>query len=446
MKLLKKIISSLIDLAILLGCILVIYPLLSIFNIEFEQKYFLLITFTIAYFIPIIFLKNTLGKTIFKIQINSSTKLLFKYLIYYIIFSGVVANVIGLIIELTPLNYRPIQIQVHLLYALFSCIIVNILFFVFSLGKYSLIDFLLNLNYLNVTYKRSKYLYLLSWLSILLLTTVFEVSGETSFFSKYLNQFINSNLNYNYTKYFPKEKFDDYSYFQIEKIENNDMVLSFSNRESFYKSYLLTQKTIYALINKSTFENADKRLEFCHLINIYSDINDFFNFNDIEIDQTRFVLIYIKPETYFSHKSYTFYYYYDNKNPKFSYYGGVESDSLKTSYIKDLNRESDLLNSFYAKVLGISIDSLTKKYKRYSEIKLTKKQNKLLISEYNKEIVKNEYFVITIIPFKEVKPVIIRSFNLKHNVQLIESTNNQNWEDNLFKALAWRDFYEQNNK
>jgi hypothetical protein len=358
-----------------------------------------------------------------------------------VVFSGLVGQYIGLLTEITPLNYKPIKIEVHLVYIFIASFIINAFFFVFSLGKYNLIDFFINLSFSNKGYKRHKYLFLLSWLSILLLTVVFEVSGETSFFSQYISQFYNSNLNYNYTKYFPKEKFDEYSYFQIEKIENSNMVMSFSNNESFFKNCLLTQKTIFALINKSTFENVNKRLEYCRLINIYSGINDIFNDTNDQVDQTKIILIYIKPETYFSHKSYTFCYYYDNKNTKFSYYGGIKTDSLKISYIKDLNRNTEVLNESYAKALGITIDSLIKKYKRYSEIKLTNRQYRLFVTEYNKEIFIRDKFVVTIIPFTDVKPIIIRSINFNNNIQEIESTNNQNWDDNLFEAIAWRDYY-----
>jgi len=211
----------------------------------------------------------------------------------------------------------------------------------------------------------------------------------------------------------------------------------------------MTQKIIFVLINKSTFENVNKRFQLCQLLNIYSEINDLSNSmsdinNEVQIDQTKIILLYIKPETYFSHESYSFCYYYDNKNPKYSYYGGIQTDSLINSYKNHIFGTEIIYKQSAAKALKITTDSLIRRFKKDSTINLSKKQYQSFVTEYNKAITKRKFLVITTIPFIDVKPIVIRSINLNHNIQEIEYNYNQNWDNKFYEAVAWRDIYEQN--
>lgn len=301
MLLIKRIIAGLINLSFFALSVILVFPLLNSISIELEHKYFILLVFLISFFLPILFLKSTLGYKIFKINNNSYKKQLIKYSIYYLLFSGLIGRYLTLFEASVNLSFGHASSFTIVVIPFITLFVLSIVLFACSMGRYNLIDFFLNIIYSKKRYNRSSILILIIWLSASFTTIFIFVSGDKYFFNEYFSKFETLNLDYNFTNYYPKDVFDEYIYFQTDKIDLNNDIISFSDPNSFFQDRFLAQKTIFALMNKQTFENEIRRYLLSLQLIIYSNINDVFN-GISNISQTKILLIYNEPQTYFSKK------------------------------------------------------------------------------------------------------------------------------------------------
>jgi hypothetical protein len=258
---------------------------------------------------------------------------------------------------------------------------------------------------------------------------------------EYFENIYSVNSDYSVASYYPKEEFEDFSFFQIEKIEQNNSILSFSVGESFFQDRYLRQKTIYSLINKSTFEDLNKRYLLARKLIVYSILNNLFNNPFDRIEQTKLVLVYNEFHTYFSNKTYFFTYYYDNLNTKYDIYGGVDLDSLIASQKNQIGVPEKAYSKALAETLQISEDSLSRiKYKEKS-ISLSPDQFAHFKTSFNKFIISNSQMVLTIIPFNKVEPSVILSLSFPQKYLLNIDYNTVNlWDEKLDEAIVYRDF------
>lgn len=445
MLLIKRILAGIINLFVFVLIALVLFPILNVAKIDLETKYFYLILFVATYIIPILYLKTSIGYKIFKIPCNSSKRLILKYLIYYFLISGIFIRIIIFFGELSKYSSDNFINSITYIYILIALFLISGLLFLFSLGRYNLFDFILKIFYSKVIYKRSSKLFLVIWFSIAYVIAFVSIISKQNYIDDYLNQFVKVNLDYNFTNYYPKDVFDEFIYFQTEKINLNNDIITFSDTKSFYQNTFLGQKTIYAIINKPTFENEIKRYVLCNYLINYSNINDIFNDVSDEVSQTKLLLIYNEPQTYFSKKIYTYCYYYDNKNPKYSIYGGIALDSLIAYQKSKIGLKDRAFKLALIKTLKISEDSL-KKIAQNGSISLSYEQADLLKKEFSKLINSESNIPITILPFGSVKPDETFSINsIRSQAHQIELTENYYWNDKFFEAIFWRDYIDSEN-
>lgn len=440
--LIKRILASIINLLVIIVCILVLYPVLAFFNITLEQEYFLLIAFSVSYFIPIVYFKNTIGFKILKIQINSSQRALIKYVIYYILLSGMLSKSIRMLTELAShYNYSLPHLQIQFIYLVISIILVSFLYFFFSNGKFNLLDFVFNIQPLKAKYKRTGIIILVTWFFISYLTFFLGIWGRISFINEYINRYINFDLGYKIGCYFPKEIFDEFSTFQLEKTEASDLVFTYSDKRTFHNDIIKNQKTIFALINKATFESEIKRLIACNYLKVYSEISNSFDYQE-EPDQTKVILIYNIQNTFFTMKSYSYVYYCDNKVPNSNFYGGINLDSLCIQYKTKTQRMLNIFNESLATSLGISIDSVKNYCDSTGKATITNKEYQTFKNVYFKNLHEYSALVVHKIPFGDVKPKYMLSFNIKgFEKNSIEVMNNRLMDDDYFEAVNLRNYY-----
>ncbi len=442
MLLIKRGLAGIINLVVFVLVSLAVFPALNFSKIDLEAKYFYLIVFIATYFIPILYLKTSIGYKIIKIPCNSSKRLIVKYFIYYVLLTGIFLRFISFFGELSKYSSDSFFNSIAFIYLIIALFIISCLLFIFSLGRYNLFDFIFKIYYTKTIYKRSSILFLVIWFSIAYLIAFIGIISKQNFVDDYMNQFVKMNLDYDFTNYYPKEVFDEYSYFQTEKINLNNDIITFSDSKSFYQNTFLGQKTIYAVINKQTFENEDKRFLLCRYLIIYSGINDIFNETSDKVSQTKLLLIYNVPQTYFTKKTYTYCYYYDNKNPKYSIYGGIELDSLISYQKSKIVFKDSAIKNALLKTLKISEDSL-KKISHNGEVTLSGEQAMLLQREYAKLMNSNSTIPITIVPFNEVKPDIMLSINsIRSQAHQVELTENYYWNDKFYEAIFLRNYNE----
>jgi len=443
MLIIKRIIASLINIFIFLAITLGLYPLLNLLRIEVAPKYFLFIVFCIVFFIPIIKLKSTIGNKITNTKPSDYNKLLVKYLLYYIIVSGIWGSYINIFNSILNINiFQNLSSGLLLFALLITFLIIMVSLFLFSGGKFNLIDFILKLSYDQKDFSRNIYLTLSTWFLSFYIVMFLGISIKKNFVYEFFESMLNpSNGAISYA-YFPSDIFDDFSPFQIVKYNWNNEILTFSDESSFFQDRYLQQKTVYCIINKSTFESPLKRYELCIHLKYYSQIDDVFNDNETNPDQTKYVLIYNKPQTFFSVKTYLFKYFYDNQNPKHGIYGGVNLDSLSNEYIKQDIESSNKYNSLLAKALGISIDSLYRRTSEDGNLKINEREDSLLRNFGFSSSFSDNYFVLDIIPFFSVKPDSMLNFSFPNiNQYQVNLTDNNYFDEKLYKAIYLRDLY-----
>lgn len=324
----KRILASLTNFLLILLVVLIAYPVFNHFEIDFDDKTFYLIIFSIVYFIPIFYLKSTVGLKILKIEVDSSQKLFLKYFIYYLItaqYLGAYCSMFSELFNFKRIGTTILSIQV----ALF---LIHLIMFAFSGGKYNLLDFVFNIKHAAKNYSRTNEKRLIIWLSFCYLVAFTAILADKYNIISFYKFLVSTNSSYNFTNYYPAEVFDNYADVITEKFVESNKILIYSDTLSLIQDKFLGQKTIYATINKEVFDNIAKRNELCKKLTNYSSVNDYINDRYGEVDQTKIVLSYIKPNTFVTSLSYTYFYYYDNKDAKGIVYGGIDLDSLIKSY------------------------------------------------------------------------------------------------------------------
>ena len=323
---------------------------------------------------------------------------------------------------------------------------ISILLFLGSFGKYNLFDLFLKLIYDKHEYLINNTLILCIWLTVsfssVTLLMIIDKSGVKSFYEFFLSP----DKTYSVNEYFPRDKFDNFSFKELVKSESSNEILSFSNPESFISDIFLTQKTIYSAINKSTFESAKRRYELCLNLLVSSIDNDIWANKFGDTDQTKFVLIYNEQHTFFTNTTYVYEYFYDNKNPKHSIYGGVNLDSLISQIkIHWVNSNDKELESIAAR-LGLKIEKLLERADSTGTISLTDEEIEILSSQ-PVTTESSDPFYLTIKGFEEVEPYGMVSFTIpKRSHHYIEVGGNLYFNDKLYEAIAYRNALLQNIK
>jgi len=434
MLIIKRIAGCLIDIIFFISITLLLYPILLYSKIGLGHIYFMFISFCLAFFIPILFLKNSVGYKILKINVDSYLKLLLKFFIYYFIFSDLISPTLSFLSYILNQSVSAFLTSYSVIFVVII-LSVNLLMFLVSCGKCDLFDYILKIRYSNTEYKRNEIITLLLWLFIGSSTLVTALFIKMSYVDNGLN-FIDGKFKQQLITYYPVEVFEKYSKLQFEGYEERNDIISLADRQSFIENRLLGQKTIYALINKSTFEDDFKRYELCVYLNYYSQYSALLNDMNNPV-QTRFFLVYNERNTYFTHISYVFKYYHDSNEPMTNIHGGYELDSV-TLYHKSrlLHFEKSLKEAL--KMNGE--DSLLTEINKGNSIKLSSKS---IIDSLNYCLDKNKNeinnLIINTVSFNEVKSVKTGHYNFpRSNVDMIEFFNTLSTNEELSEAVLYR--------
>ena len=397
MLIIKRLIATIIDCVISIIITFLLSWILSQSRIVLGHTQIISIVFCFSIFIPIFYLKNTIGYKVLSINVDSYKKLLGKYFVYYLLLSGLFEQMLQVVfiilsVNLT-INIREILFDVSLCIQI-SIILIGFITFIFSWGKFNLLDFILNIKFNGICYNRSSELKLIYWFSTIYLTTFLSIYNYS--FTKIIPSLYNER--YNFLAYFPIEIFNEYSYFQFEIYDENNDIISPNVKKSYFCRPLLREKTIYANINKSTFESEAKRITLCYLLCHYSNINQIFS--EIEaVDNTQIILSYDEPFLLLGRKTYTYRYYYENGYIN----GGIEIDKLDCFYRTHI----DFFEKTVGQIKAINPDSVLYKIEKkeltswkFSEI------HKLFLAYQNDSLAPPKMLITARIPFQEVKPIV----------------------------------------
>ena len=412
MLILKRILSSLINVLLFIIVILIIYPLFNYFKIEVDDNFFLLLIFCIVFFLPLLSLKTTFGLKLLGLEVNSSSKMILKYFTYYILLLGILFRVLTLIFRIDTLSLLPV-------YSIIALSIINYAMFFISSGRYNLLDYILKIVHSNFVFKRGYRFIFLIWFTFWFLIALVSILADRLHVKSYLNSYVRNESPFSLTGYYPKDTFNNYTYWQIEKFEENNTIFTFSDSLCIFQDRFLKQKKIIASINKETFENENRRYILCYLLIHYSEINDSINNVYSQIDQTKIVLVHSEPYTYFGNKVVTYTYYYDNKNPKESIYGGIRLDSLLSYYKRQLTFCEEYRIQTVANIHHIDDLQIKKIIQNGGKLSFSKEEDSILA---NKRVALEPLLVRTI-PFGDVKPEGIIWINFPHGESSVVETD-----------------------
>jgi hypothetical protein len=207
--------------------------------------------------------------------------------------------------------------------------------------------------------------------------------------------------------YYPKEVINDYLLDVGDRFYESNDIIVFSDSTSLMSNALAGQKVIYARINENTFISNQKRYELCGLLLAYSNISDSLNNFYSKVDQTKFVFLYSKRNSFFCHKCYLYTYYYDHYNPFINdlIYGGINLDSINSYYRSFTNA----FNRILAKSLSIDTLSLYHRTDKEGNIKFTESEMQIIDT-----LKLHVYIPLSLIPipFDSVKPSTTYAFTL----------------------------------
>lgn len=334
---LKRLLSNCIDFLIFVTLFFLIFKISSLETKVAHLTFFFTTAFLTVFILPVIYLGNTIGKTILNIYwLNSQfikSKLILKYTLY---FTSVLPS-FSFISCIFSFPYFKIKDSNSLLVinvsTFFAFILTDIVFFVFSLGKFHILDYLLNLKIKGLIFKKNKWVslgYIFCFFGLLFLAMVLSFRYNVSTTS--LNQSINES---SYKEYFPNDKF--YGNNVLVMRNNSNSVFTISRPISFIFEQKLGQKTLYLELPEIAFNSEHERYRICVDLIKYSLVNDIFF--EYEPAQTRIVLDRFRQGVFLETYDYRYIYYYDNVNSIWGIHGGIKPDSLTfNKYISFVNR------------------------------------------------------------------------------------------------------------
>ena len=337
----KRIISNLIDFIFFL---LIFFLSFKISGLEYNishSYFFYFSSFCIVFLIPIFFIKNTIGKEIFNLRwkktMNLKLKLILKYFLYYLIVAptfSIPTALISFPYLKNDINGPDLVLSFKLLLVFFST---DLIVFILSLGKFHLLDYLLNLKIKKYKFVNTKNI---SLGIVYLFFGIFFITNMVQYKNNLSSESVeNSAFSIIHKEQYPKDLFFGNDVFVTK--ENSIKAFTPTKPLSFLFSNSVKQKTLYLNLPEQIFNSEFERQKVCiDLIN-KSNLNDYFYRYDTE--QTRIILTNIKMGKYLEGYKYYYIYYFENKLPEWGVYGGIKADTTTAnkyvSFINKYNRD-----------------------------------------------------------------------------------------------------------
>lgn len=410
---LKRILSNTIDLILFLSTYLLLINLSGINRIQSNLIYITIVTFILYFIVPILSINNTFGKAILNLEWkkrkNIKHLLLFKYIFYFTFFIPSFSLISAMSNFPYFKNFGYDRILTSQLIS--SFIIINIIIFFISLGRYHVLDYILNLEIKNLEYNKRP---LLSLLYTLLFISSFIILSFICYgFNINFQKLNNSFAKEVYWENYSDDLFHGSKPMIIKK--KSDEVFTPSETLGFLFNREFNQKIIYLMVPEKILNSASDRKAICYNLLYESIDNDiFYNFKP---SQTKIVLTTIKEGFFFEYYNYSYTYYFDKNLPDLGIYGGVNGDSLtQKKYL-------DFVKNITSKQITLK-EALqnTNKEKRYYRLKTT-----LSDKQYN-IFVEDEKLTFDLIRFEDVKK--------KTNVQLNFPPQSIIYRTNFFNLVG----------
>lgn len=332
----KRILSNFIDAVI---CICTFFILFKVSGLEIDEKhadYFYFLAFFISVLLPILTNSNSLGKVFLNLKWNGSDvklKLFVKYSIYYFsiipsfsFYSALISSPFfkSNLIDLD----KTLSLKVAIILAISDLII-----FIISLGKYHILDYILNLSIENHSYRKKAshslgILYLTFGLLVIVNMFAFKYNISLLTVAKTVaNSF--------YKEQYPEDGFFGNNVFTFR--EESENVFCPSDPLTFLVNKKVNQKTLYLDLPKHIFNSEYERKLVCVKLIEQSLLNDYFNF--YEPKQIRIVLSNVEAGKFLEFYNYMYFYYFDIELPQWGVYGGIQADSITMrDYLQFVNK------------------------------------------------------------------------------------------------------------
>lgn len=360
----KRILSNIIDIILYLGLFILLNFITHIENNIDASLFLLFITFILYFGLPLFFIGNTLGKIFLGLKWKNSANILLINIKYYVYFLAFFPG-FSLVSLFTNFPYFKIDnynlaISIQLL---ITIAILDFLTFLFSLGKFHLLDYILNLKLENLDYKKKELksltIVLLFW-TIFIFTNLFFLKLDLTI--KKVNDSVSKDI---YFENFPEDMFYGNKPF-IVKLKSDSVFIT-SDMLSFLFNKVYDQKVIYLNLPYEIFNSKEDRYKVCKDLLIQSMHNDIFT--DYDPKQTKIVLRSFKEGCFLEYYSYNYTYYFNKGEYSWGIYGGIKNDSLtvekyntfvnkvnKQKSKKNINLHSTLYNNKY--VININEDKI----------------------------------------------------------------------------------------
>jgi len=332
----KRVFSNILDFLIFF---LVFFISFKISGLEYNiahSYFFYFSSFCIVFLIPIATIDNTIGKEIINLYWHKSTNLKLKLSLKYFLYYLIVAPTFSIPTALASFPYLNNQIKGPDLVISFKLLFVffatDLIIFIFSLGKFHLLDYFLNLMIKKNKFVHSQFASLgiiCLFFGLFFITNILQYKNNISYKSVEYSAF-----NIIHKEQYPRDLFFGNSVFVTK--ENSTKSFTPTKPLSFLFSNSVKQKTLYLNLPEQIFNSEYEREKVCiNLIN-KSNLNDYFSKYDTE--QTRIILTNLKMGKYLESYKYYYIYYFENNLPEWGIYGGIKADSITADkYVKFIN-------------------------------------------------------------------------------------------------------------
>jgi len=421
MLLLRRTVGFLIDMILFYGLSVAIDFLFKRSNLNPLPSHVICFGYACAVIIPIITLGKPFSHLLLKLRIENNSllfnklSLLFKYIIYYLILSSGLLSIFSLFFDFIN-EHTYFKISGSFIFRLdFVLVVLNVLFFFASGAKQNFFDTILKIKYsakrwaaFNLNPIITVYLFAITWLT----STVAEYKLTTKFNFKDELSKVNTSLNQGY---FPIEIFNDYTLGNsiFVRYEYTNRIITPSDVSSYIFNRILLQRQILAVINDNVMNDTKKRKELCTKLLTYCYLNPF-DARGKDVMQTKITLVHAKPYNPFIDVQSTYNYYYDDKLPAYSIYGGFKADSVSNFYLKTHQNYFSIYISELSKSFNIPKDSIAKYMSDAGELELPEHLLKNLKDTFvvigMKNVIPNMP-VFPVVRFEDVEPMQYLVFN-----------------------------------
>lgn len=325
----RRLLSNILDLGLFLVTVILLFNCSGLEVTKDNGDFVSSLSFFLVFITPLLVTGNTIGKSIVKLDWQSSPhvrlKLIVKYFMYFSILlpSFSIPSAILSLPIFTPelvLQYQGYSVNLFI-----AIVITDVFVFVITLGRAHLLDYLFNLSLLNKT----------AWRNVVTqLAIIYMLVGSSFILSIYqykykfgMSALRNTLKSAIFTEHYPADLF--YGRRVLVLRETTPDLVSPSVMTSILFPVNLRLKTLHIFLPDHAFISGTERYRVCKDLLHYSELNDLFR--DDKPTQTRIVIWNIRNGKFLEKYTQYYTYYYDNSHYNWGLYGGISTDSISAN-------------------------------------------------------------------------------------------------------------------